>query len=39
MPWEQAVRIFIFGLSGVFITLGVLVIAIIILGKVAKIFQ
>ena len=29
IPWEQAVRIFVFGFSGVFITL-----AILILGKV-----
>jgi len=39
MLWEQAVRIFVFGLSGVFVTLGILVIAIIVLGKIVKIFQ
>jgi Na+-transporting methylmalonyl-CoA/oxaloacetate decarboxylase gamma subunit len=34
IPWEQAVRIFVFGFSGVFVTLAILVIAILILGKV-----
>lgn len=33
IPWDQAVRIFVFGFSGVFITLAILVIAILILGK------
>lgn len=39
MLWEQALRIFMFGFSGVFVTLGILVIAIIVLGKVVKIFH
>lgn len=39
MLWEQAVRMFMFGFSGVFVTLGILVIAIVILGKVVKTFH
>jgi Na+-transporting methylmalonyl-CoA/oxaloacetate decarboxylase gamma subunit len=39
IPWEQAVRIFIFGFSGVFVTLAMLVIAIVALGKVISLFN
>jgi Na+-transporting methylmalonyl-CoA/oxaloacetate decarboxylase gamma subunit len=39
IPWEQAVRIFVFGFSGVFITLIILVIAILTLGKVISLFK
>jgi Na+-transporting methylmalonyl-CoA/oxaloacetate decarboxylase gamma subunit len=39
IPWEQALRIFIFGFSGVFATLIILVIAILVLGKVISLFS
>lgn len=39
MPWEQALRIFVFGFSGVFLTLAILVIAILTLGKVIRLFK
>ena len=39
MPWEQAVRIFIFGFSGVFLTLAILVITILTLGKIIRLFD
>jgi Na+-transporting methylmalonyl-CoA/oxaloacetate decarboxylase gamma subunit len=39
IPWEQAVRIFVFGFSGVFITLAILVLTILILGKVMSLFK
>jgi Na+-transporting methylmalonyl-CoA/oxaloacetate decarboxylase gamma subunit len=39
IPWEQAVRIFVFGFSGVFITLAILVITIIVLGKVITLIK
>jgi Na+-transporting methylmalonyl-CoA/oxaloacetate decarboxylase gamma subunit len=39
IPWEQAVRIFVFGFSGVFITLAILVITILVLGKVINLFK
>jgi Na+-transporting methylmalonyl-CoA/oxaloacetate decarboxylase gamma subunit len=39
IPWEQAVRIFVFGFSGVFVTLAILVIAILVLGKVITLFN
>jgi Na+-transporting methylmalonyl-CoA/oxaloacetate decarboxylase gamma subunit len=39
IPWEQAVKIFVFGFSGVFITLAILVIAILFLGKVISLFK
>jgi Na+-transporting methylmalonyl-CoA/oxaloacetate decarboxylase gamma subunit len=39
IPWGQAVRIFVFGFSGVFVTLVILVIAILILGKVMTLFK
>lgn len=39
IPWEHALRIFLFGFSGVFVTLAILVIAILILGKVVKLFK
>ena len=39
MPWEQAVRIFVFGFAGVFLTLAILVSAILILGKVIRLFK
>jgi Na+-transporting methylmalonyl-CoA/oxaloacetate decarboxylase gamma subunit len=38
IPWDQALRIFVFGFSGVFITLIILVIAILTLGKVISLF-
>lgn len=39
MPWEEAVKIFVFGFSGVFLTLAILVIAILTLGKVVRLFN
>jgi Na+-transporting methylmalonyl-CoA/oxaloacetate decarboxylase gamma subunit len=39
IPWDQALRIFVFGFSGVFITLIILVIAILVLGKVISLFS
>ena len=39
IPWEQAIRIFVFGFSGVFVTLGILVVAILILGKFVNLFK
>ena len=39
IPWDQAVNIFVFGFSGVFITLIILVIAILVLGKVISLFN
>ena len=39
IPWDQAVNIFVFGFSGVFITLIILVIAILLLGKVISLFS
>jgi Na+-transporting methylmalonyl-CoA/oxaloacetate decarboxylase gamma subunit len=39
IPWDQAVNIFVFGFSGVFITLVILVIAIIVLGKFISLFS
>jgi Na+-transporting methylmalonyl-CoA/oxaloacetate decarboxylase gamma subunit len=39
VPWEQAIRIFVFGFSGVFVTLGILVVAILILGKIVTLFK
>jgi Na+-transporting methylmalonyl-CoA/oxaloacetate decarboxylase gamma subunit len=39
IPWGQAVRIFVFGFSGVFITLAILVVTILILGKVMNLFK
>jgi Na+-transporting methylmalonyl-CoA/oxaloacetate decarboxylase gamma subunit len=39
IPWEQAMRIFVFGFSGVFVTLAILVIAILILGKVISLVK
>lgn len=39
IPWEQAERIFVFGFSGVFVTLALLVIAILVLGKVVNLFK
>ena len=39
IPWDQAVRIFVFGFSGVFITLIILVITILVLGKVISLFK
>lgn len=39
IPWDQAVRIFVFGFLGVFITLAILVITILILGKVISLFN
>lgn len=39
IPWGDAVRIFLFGFSGVFITLALLVIAIQILGKIISLFR
>lgn len=39
IPWGDAVRIFLFGFSGVFITLALLVIAIQILGKIINLFR
>ena len=39
IPWDQAVRIFVFGFSGVFVTLIILVIAILVLGKVIRLFN
>jgi len=38
VPWGQAMKIFVFGFSGVFITLAILVLAINILGRFVKIF-
>jgi len=37
--WEQAFRIFLFGFCGVFVTLGILVITILILGRVVNLFK
>lgn len=39
IPWDQAIRIFVFGFSGVFITLAILVITILILGKLMSLFN
>ena len=39
MPWEQAVRIFVFGFSGVFLTLAILVVTILTLGKIIRLFD
>ena len=39
MPWEQAVRIFVFGFSGVFLTLSILVVTILTLGKIIRLFD
>jgi Na+-transporting methylmalonyl-CoA/oxaloacetate decarboxylase gamma subunit len=39
IPWEQAMRIFVFGFSGVFVTLAILVLAILTLGKVISLFN
>ncbi|GEM_PF-5832678 len=39
IPWEYAFRIFLLGFSGVFVTLGILVIAILIMGKVVKLLR
>ena len=39
VPWDQAVRIFVFGFLGVFSTLAILVIAILVLGKVIHLFN
>jgi Na+-transporting methylmalonyl-CoA/oxaloacetate decarboxylase gamma subunit len=39
IPWEQALNIFVFGFSGVFVTLAILVITIIVLGKVITLFK
>jgi len=39
IPWEQAAKIFVFGFSGVFVTLIILVIAILFLGKVISLFN
>jgi len=39
IPWEQAIRIFVFGFSGVFVTLAILVVAILILGKFVNLFK
>jgi Na+-transporting methylmalonyl-CoA/oxaloacetate decarboxylase gamma subunit len=39
VPWDQAVRIFVFGFVGVFITLSILVVAILILGKIISLFN
>ena len=39
IPWEQAVKIFLFGFSGVFITLGILVIIIFVISKIAALFK
>ena len=39
IPWDQAEKIFVFGFSGVFITLIILVIAILVLGKVISLFD
>ena len=39
MPWEQALRIFVFGLSGVFLTLAILVVTILTLGKIIRLFD
>ena len=36
IPWGQAIKIFVFGFSGVFITLAILVMAINILGRFVK---
>lgn len=39
MPWEQALRIFVFGFSGVFLTLAILVVTILTLGKIIHLFD
>jgi Na+-transporting methylmalonyl-CoA/oxaloacetate decarboxylase gamma subunit len=39
IPWDQAVRIFVFGFAGVFITLAILVLAILVLGKVISLLK
>lgn len=39
MPWEQALRIFVFGFSGVFLTLAILVVTIFTLGKIIRLFD
>jgi Na+-transporting methylmalonyl-CoA/oxaloacetate decarboxylase gamma subunit len=39
IPWDQAVRIFVFGFVGVFITLAILVLAILVLGKVISLLK
>ena len=39
IPWDQALNIFIFGFSGVFVTLIILVLTILTLGKVISLFK
>ncbi|MBN1255169.1 MAG: OadG family protein [Deltaproteobacteria bacterium] len=39
IPWGQAVKVFVFGFSGVFTTLIILVITILVLGKLINLFK
>jgi Na+-transporting methylmalonyl-CoA/oxaloacetate decarboxylase gamma subunit len=39
MPWEEALKIFVFGFSGVFLTLAILVVTILTLGQIIRLFD